>query len=399
MRDVRGRYREGSWLVVFTPTAAVMVDDGLPPDGVDRLWRTLVAAGGVDEIVGELTARGLAELPAFGVVVTERRVLRALLRPGVALVADRGDGHEVRVETLTAATWTEEVIPVPARVRLVGAGAPRDPAGDGPPGQLPVIAGVVRADEVTWEPVAAHAVTPPAAPRRGADAPSWSAEAAVVTVQPDLPAPHPAADGAGPVSPPGRLVSDVPFTVPSCALPARGGVLIDTVPARARCGTGAEDLVTSPLVHAILCPDRHPNPVPATSCRRCGVPLDFSPAELVRRPPLGRLRFTTGQEAVLDRDVIVGRAPSTTRLTDGNLPRLVRVDGPGLDISRNHLQVRLEGWHVLVVDLGSRNGTLVTLPGRPPQLLDAYVPCLVTAGTVVTVADGVSFVYECEGCP
>jgi len=150
----------------------------------------------------------------------------------------------------------------------------------------------------------------------------------------------------------------------------------------------------APTVHAVLCSAQHPNPVQATYCRSCGEALGFASVQLVSRPPLGVLRFSTGQEVVLDQNVLVGRAPRADRVPGRQLPRPVRIEGQGLDISRNHLEVRLEGWHVLVVDLGSRNGTLVTLPGRAPQLIDARVPCLIAVGTVVELTEDVTFSLE-----
>jgi pSer/pThr/pTyr-binding forkhead associated (FHA) protein len=63
-------------------------------------------------------------------------------------------------------------------------------------------------------------------------------------------------------------------------------------------------------------------------------------------------------------------------------------------ISRTHLKVTLDGWHVLVTDLKSTNGTLVTLPGRDPQQLRPGEPVPIQPGTVVTLADGIDFRYE-----
>ena len=72
----------------------------------------------------------------------------------------------------------------------------------------------------------------------------------------------------------------------------------------------------------------------------------------------GVLRLSTGESVVLDRGVLLGRAPAVP--TDGvDLPHVVRVSGPDNDVSRNHAEIVLEGWHVSVRDLGSTNGTTV----------------------------------------
>jgi hypothetical protein len=56
--------------------------------------------------------------------------------------------------------------------------------------------------------------------------------------------------------------------------------------------------------------------------------------------------------------------------------------------------VTLDGWHVLVTDLNSTNGTLVTLPGHEPRQLRPGEPTLIQPGAVVTLAEGVDFRYE-----
>jgi pSer/pThr/pTyr-binding forkhead associated (FHA) protein len=66
----------------------------------------------------------------------------------------------------------------------------------------------------------------------------------------------------------------------------------------------------------------------------------------------------------------------------------------GADISRSHLEVSLDEWHVLVTDLKSTNGTVVTLPGRSPERLRPGQALMIEPGTVVTLADEVHFTYE-----
>jgi hypothetical protein len=58
------------------------------------------------------------------------------------------------------------------------------------------------------------------------------------------------------------------------------------------------------------------------------------------------------------------------------------------------VQVTLDGWHVLVTDLKSTNGTLVTLPGREPERLRPSEPMPIQPGTRVTLAEGIDFLYE-----
>lgn len=149
-----------------------------------------------------------------------------------------------------------------------------------------------------------------------------------------------------------------------------------------------------PTVHAVRCPGQHPNPAHAETCRVCGATIDEQAPVTVPRPVLGRLRLSTGDEVSLDRGVLMGRGPTAGRQVGGERPHVVKFPSPGHDISRNHLEVRLDGWHVLVTDLNSTNGTLIARPGRPPERLRPDQPTMIEPGTVVTLADDVSFTFE-----
>jgi hypothetical protein len=103
------------------------------------------------------------------------------------------------------------------------------------------------------------------------------------------------------------------------------------------------------------------------------------------------LEFSTGERESLDQGLIIGRAPSASKVSASSVPRLVTVGGPDQDISRNHVQVAVEGGTVMVTDLHSRNGTMIVLPGRPPQQLRGGQPTAVLVGAVVDLGAGVTF--------
>jgi len=148
-----------------------------------------------------------------------------------------------------------------------------------------------------------------------------------------------------------------------------------------------------PLVHAVRCPFQHPNPANSGICRVCGSPISEQVAVTVPRPVLGRLELSTGDSVTLDRGVILGRGPSWNRPVDGERPHLVKLPSPESDISRDHLEVRLDGWHVLVVDLNSTNGTVITRTGSAPERLRPDQPTMIELGTIVSLANEVSFTY------
>ena len=76
------------------------------------------------------------------------------------------------------------------------------------------------------------------------------------------------------------------------------------------------------------------------------------------------------------------------------MPRLVTVPSPQHDVSRSHLEVRLEGWHVLLVDLGATNSTTLRRNGQPEVRLRPYEPVLAGTGDVVDLGDGVELTFE-----
>jgi pSer/pThr/pTyr-binding forkhead associated (FHA) protein len=109
---------------------------------------------------------------------------------------------------------------------------------------------------------------------------------------------------------------------------------------------------------------------------------------------LGVLRLSTGVAVPLDRGALFGRKPEIQKGPPGERPHVIQLASPGQDISRNHLELKLDGWHVVLKDLHSTNGTEIAIPGRPPQRLRGGEEVLIPPGTVVTLADEVSFVYE-----
>ena len=109
---------------------------------------------------------------------------------------------------------------------------------------------------------------------------------------------------------------------------------------------------------------------------------------------LGTLRFSNGVEAELDGPIVIGRSPRAERVSSKEIPQLVTLPSPDQNISRNHLEIKLDGWHVLVVDLDSVNGTVITNPGEAPVLLRSGEEVPIVVGSVVTIADEVTFVYE-----
>lgn len=157
----------------------------------------------------------------------------------------------------------------------------------------------------------------------------------------------------------------------------------------------APPAVPAVSVLAVLCPAGHVSPPHASHCRSCGREVPRQEPFSTARPPLGVLRLSTGDVVTLDRAVVLGRAPTVDpALPAAQQPNVVKVPSPQRDVSRAHMEILLDGWHVLVRDLGTTNGTTVALPGRPPQRLRAHDLQVIEPGTVVSLADEVTVTFE-----
>jgi len=92
----------------------------------------------------------------------------------------------------------------------------------------------------------------------------------------------------------------------------------------------------------------------------------FATAEQLAKEGRGRAVVSNGVVVTLDKSVIVGRTPRASRVT-GEMPHLVTVPSPTQDISRSHVELRVEGTAVVAVDLNTTNGTLVKRKGAPQR--------------------------------
>jgi hypothetical protein len=148
-----------------------------------------------------------------------------------------------------------------------------------------------------------------------------------------------------------------------------------------------------PAVLAARCPDGHFSPANAGQCRVCRARIPPQEPVRITRPPLGVLRLTAGDVVPLDRGVVLGRAPEVADRPAADRPHAVRLAHAGGDISRAHVEVVLDGWHVLVTDLNSTNGT--TCPTSAFQVVEGGRPvsiplpsvCHVWVPTTMNLAD------------
>lgn len=145
---------------------------------------------------------------------------------------------------------------------------------------------------------------------------------------------------------------------------------------------------------AVQCLSGHLNPASGATCRVCGTDIQTQKPFKVDRIDLGVFRFSTGAQVRVLGPMLVGRAPKLGGEIKGVVPELVTVPSPEQDISRTHVEVRVEGWQVMVVDRDSTNGTFVSLPGQEPKRLRAGEPFPLPVGASVSLAGEVDFAFE-----
>ena len=152
------------------------------------------------------------------------------------------------------------------------------------------------------------------------------------------------------------------------------------VPPRAR---REPEIPVEPL--ALVEPPRgHPVVVERPASPRVGLPIDPDGLTV----PWYRIRINRHEPIPLDIPALIGRQPVCPRIAIGGVPRLVRVPSPRCEVSSTHIELRQHGASVIVTDLRSTNGTIVSIPGSSSQKLRQGESLVVSAGTVVDIGDG-----------
>ncbi|MGY1770739.1 FHA domain-containing protein [Blastococcus sp. SYSU D00813] len=374
-----------------------------------------VAAATEEGLALALLGNGVAEVPDLGLRLTSaqgenpladgRPYLDRLVDwPPAALRLSAGSAGDMGPHPL--ADLEAGAVPGAAAV-LSPAPAPATPAVPAPP----VVTGGTMIAQLPPLPVAGRVTTPPVpAPVAAAPVPPPPAvhdhaghehaghdhaghdhaghdhagheHAAPAAAQPPAPA-APAAPVAPPpveLPPPARSVSFLQPPAADEVEPPREPLPVVTDEQPPAALAPQEEGDTRPKVKGILCKNGHLNDPRVLFCAQCGIRTTQQTAVFVEgvRPPLGLLVFDNGATVSLDADYLLGREPETDeRVRSGGHRPLLVVDQTG-GVSRHHAEIRLEGWDVVLTDIGSANGTLFArrgelawtslIPGQPVQL-------------------------------
>lgn len=385
---------KGAWfaavrggVILFVPAAA--------SGELAALWPELADGDPTSLVLDRLTAQGLAATPSFALVVRDRDAGSARIVVRGPIMVHVGDAE---VNGSGVSTWIERVVADVTTVRVAaeGVGDAEALVGEG----LPVVEAVVAALAVVSGGV--ESVAPDAARMHPAAASSSAASPSATAARP-APVPEvrvpsaalrpPVPSAAAPTRAPAEqtmvpaeetIASVHPTARPSApsapSTPATLAAAVDAIDAPAGDVDGDHDGMTVASIDIRRLREERARTAPET-------PANGTPAASTASSPIS-IRLPDGSVEPIAQEIVLGRAPSVSKVSGGRIPRLVTIGLGDPDISRSHARLALEGDTVVITDLHSRNGTHVAQPGKAPVKLRAGEPTPVLAGTVVDFGGG-----------
>ena len=438
-------YAPGATPIAVTPRGFAVLEAGASAALLVRVRGLLAEGRGLGGVIEALTGAygsSLTAIPAFAVALVEGDGVRVAVRGDFAF--DITAAASERVSGAGVTTWTERVIPGVARVTLTT--SEQEAAA---PAEFEITDGIVLAASIVWDAVVAVRSAPAPAPAPAAAAepaptptPATAAEPAPApaTTPPPTQAVTPQSVAgeteAADTSATGLIDSSSVPSVPSVAdaetlLPSDsslhpfesaadepasagfdaefGATVIrsadgpgashstsDVFGAPPSAPIGDHDGATISLAQARALREAGAAGAAGTGHPSSDPPRESTPSPLAppRPPAPGRLRLSTGQVVPLDRTVVIGRRPRSTRVSGTDLPHLVAVDSPQQDISRSHVELRVEGESIVATDLRTTNGTTLLRSGVDPVRLHPGEGTIVVPGDVLDLGDGITVAIE-----
>ena len=359
-------YRPGSWQVVVESSGMIAVPGETSRERLARLAEMLrTGVPGLTEVIDVLAEGSITALGSFAVALTGADGVRFAVRGPVSVhIVGVEDGRVVSGADVT--TWSERFVVDPRGYEVLLDERPS-------PTEYPIRSGIVLAGAVRAGETADAA---PEAPTTPVDQ-QQPVEQQPVVAEPPAEEPVDRALPA-PEEPVDDTVSDDLAMTQNDALGDHDGATISVAEARR-------------LREAATAPDLSFAPAPPAATE---APTEVLPAVDVPAAPGGRIRLSTGEVVELDRTVIIGRRPRSTRASGTTMPHLIAVESPQQDISRSHLEIRPEGDSVVVIDLHTTNGSTLHRPGTEPMRLHPGEQTLVLDGDTVDLGDGVIVGFE-----
>lgn len=365
------------WISFIAPSRQLFVGADLDDSQIDRLWTLVDTETGPAAVLEVLAANGLFATPPF-VFIEHADDVNVLVRGAAEVRA----GAEV-VSGEGATTWIERRLPAgTVSVALPGTqGA-----------SFPVRSGVVRASAFTVGSFAGEMPAPlaPATAAAPAPAPAVNEQTMIVVADEEADvAPEPEEEIGSPAAaePAAEAAAQ-----PSSDYDYLFGATMYRSVQDAAVQPEPEDLEETvapqeePAVDGGLDGDHDGATVMMTGRRgRRGGSTAAAPPPPPPppAPPAPVIVLPDGTREHLEQALIVGRSPSVSGVPAAQLPRLITVTSSEQDISRSHVRIALEGGTVVVTDLHSRNGTVVTSPSGESQKLRGGEPVPVIVGSVI----------------
>ena len=115
---------------------------------------------------------------------------------------------------------------------------------------------------------------------------------------------------------------------------------------------------TRPQLQGVRCPHGHLTKPGGSPCMTCGARIEPDAAEDTGdRPPLGTLTFDDGAQLVIERPAAIGSDVPAGYSVAGEPATIIRLDDGEGGVDDLHLELRLSGWDVEIVDMMSNGGT------------------------------------------
>lgn len=380
--------RKGGWMLLTSGEILLAIDIAPDSHRIAELWTVISHGAGAADVLDEVIRTGISKAPSFVLIGGSGATAATVLARGSAVVRTPTPSGTREFSGEGVSSWSEQVVDLSAGFEVwaseIQEDAPTLPLREGVVWATAFRSGDRIAPAVGVEPVA-QAAHPIVAPASGASSASASADLSpavdpeqtlasqTLTTSPTVAAPPDA-----PVDTTGydhlfgetvhRNVEDAAIRSESVDLP----VVVGSPPS-ASPESGDHD------GHTVMVSDM----AELRAKRRAARSVAPVPAL-----PTLYLDLSTGGRELLDQPLIIGRAPTASRVPGSQVPRLVSMNTPNQDISRTHAQITAEGGTVVVTDLHSSNGTMITLPGRAAQKLRPGEPATIIVGTVIDLGDG-----------
>lgn len=403
--DLRASLSPGSGLVGRGAAWVLAILSGATAPEADRLLSLVKRVGSVKEpgrALAQELARLMAELdperiPDFGLLADASEGLVYVLHGNVVLSAITPQG-QVEHSGKESPTWLNGFIDGEASsISLWPQGATTEPIRNTNLERGVVLAGGVHLHSVDAPPPVG---TPPVTSRESTDVPELIPELPPTS---DMPAGSEPSTAPEPTPPPEpkkpEPVPEGPEQAPAFStvdLSDLAGIQREplAILTTESTGTAAAEEGTEqehpedPLIEGVRCIRGHFNHPEARFCAYCGVSMVQITRQLVRgvRPPLGIFVFNDGNTFSLDADYVIGREPSMDEAVKEGQARSIALDDPEHHLSRIHVELRRDGWDVLVLDRDSANGTEIRRNGEWRRLIPG-VPEVLEPGGEVRLGD------------